>query len=38
MPGPAFSVYSMVNEHEVTALHFTRERGGEGVSGVSGRT
>ena len=33
MPGPAFSVYSMVTEHEVTALHFTRERGEEGGGG-----
>ena len=27
MPGPALSVYSMVTEHEVTALHFTKEGG-----------
>ena len=27
VPGPALSVYSMVTEHEVTALHFTKEGG-----------
>ena len=27
VPGPALSVYSMVTEHEVTALHFTKEEG-----------